>query len=77
MKSIDRSAVLEWFPPVMRAISPGTKINHAPKRRDFETVAAVVRFAMAELSEGQMPEIKAGCGVALQWADIEALSKKI
>jgi hypothetical protein len=73
MKLIDQSAV----PPVMRAIRPGTKINHTPKRKDFETVAAAVRFAMTELSAGQMPEIKASCGVALQWADIEALSKKI
>jgi hypothetical protein len=45
-----------------------------PQRKDFESVAAAVRFAVATLSAREMPEIRTA-DVTLRWPDIKAFAK--
>jgi hypothetical protein len=59
------SVILEWFP-----LAP---IILKPKRRLFESIGAAIHFAITELSEHDMPEIKTLDGNALGgWDYIEA-----
>ncbi len=75
MRLIEQPAVVEWFPATARTTMPGTKINHTPQRRSFETVAEAVRFVMTTLSARDMPEINADNGITLSWEAIEAMGK--
>ena len=75
MRLEDQSAVLEWLPVEMRTVrryEPRTRMQ-----RNFETVAAAVRYATTYVPEDfrETATITTDAGNKLRSADIERMSK--
>ena len=77
MRLEDQSAVLEWLPVEMRTVRRYEPREPTRMQRNFETVAAAVRYATTHVPADfrETATITTDAGNKLRWADIERMSK--
>jgi len=69
-------AVLEWFPTDTHSpTGPYAPIVPKPRRKNFDTDAAAIQFAVTNLSDSDSPQITTVDGITLRWADFAAMGK--
>ena len=73
----DQVAVLEWLPVEMHTARRYNRREITRMQRNFETVAAAVRYATTYVPEDfrETATITTDAGSTLHWADIERMSK--
>ena len=77
MRLEDQSAVLEWLPVEINTIRRYQRRELTRMQRNFETVAAAVRYATTYVPEDfrETATITTDAGSTLHWPDIERMSK--
>jgi hypothetical protein len=77
MRLEDQFAVLEWLPVETHTVRRYKPRGNTRMQRNFETVAAAVRYATTYVPEDfrETAKITTDAGSTLHWADIERMSR--